>query len=137
MKPMPDRSIRELLRGLPVFAGDLPDFEPDQAPDDPVTLFTDWLAAAVAAGVPEPHVMSLATVAVDGRPSSRMLILKDVEPEGRSYFASTSTSRKGRELADRPYAALGFYWPRLGRQLRIGGRGGPAAGARRRGAVPS
>ena len=123
---MADGPIRDLLRGLPVFAGELPDFHPDQAPGDPVDLFADWLAAAIAAQVPEPHVMSLATVAVDGRPSSRMLILKDVEPEGRWYFASTSTSRKGRELAERPYAALGFYWPQMGRQIRIGGRVEPA-----------
>ncbi len=129
---MPDGSIRDLLRGLPVFDTDLPDFQPDQAPGDPVALFTEWLAAAVAAEVPEPHVMSLATVAVDGRPASRMLILKDVEPEGRWYFASTSTSRKGRELADRPYAALGFYWPRQGRQIRIGGRVEPASSERSR-----
>ena len=132
VKAMTDGSVRDLLRGLPVFASDLPDFQPDQAPDDPVALFTDWLAAAIAAGVPEPHVMSLATVAVDGRPSSRMLILKDVEPAGRWYFASTSTSRKGRELADRPYAALGFYWPLLGRQIRIGGRVEPAGAERSR-----
>jgi pyridoxamine 5'-phosphate oxidase len=132
MKPMPDDSIRDLLRGLPVFATDLPDFKPDQAPGDPVALFTDWLAAAIAAGVPEPHVMSLATVAGDGRPSSRMLILKDVEPAGRWYFASTSTSRKGQELAGRPYAALGFYWPLLGRQIRISGRVEPAAAERSR-----
>ena len=123
---MADGPIRDLLRGLPVFAGELPDFHPDQAPGDPVDLFADWLAAAIAAQVPEPHVMSLATVAVDGRPSSRMLILKDVEPAGRWYFASTSTSRKGRELAERPYAALGFYWPQMGRQIRIGGRVEPA-----------
>src|ERR1700761_9563406 len=124
--PMPDDSIRDLLRGLPVFATDLPGFKPDQAPGHPVALFPDWLAAAIAAGVPEPHGMSRATVAVDGRPSSRMLILKDVEPAGRWYFASTSTSRKGRELAERPYAALGFYWPQMGRQIRIGGRVEPA-----------
>ena len=60
---MPDGSIRDLLRGLPVFDTDLPGFQPDQAPGDPVALFTEWLAAAVAAEVPEPHVMSLATVA--------------------------------------------------------------------------
>ena len=127
---MADDSIRDLLRGLPVFAGDLPDFHPDQAPGDPVAHFADWLAAAIAAQVPEPHVMSLATVAVDGRPSSRMLILKDVEPEGRWCFASTSTSRKGRELADRPYAALGFYWPGQGRQIRIRGEVTPASAER-------
>jgi pyridoxamine 5'-phosphate oxidase len=132
MRRVADGSVRDLLRGLPVFAGDLPGFEPEQAPGDPVTLFTEWLAAAIGAQVPEPHVMSLATVAVDGRPASRMLILKDVEPEGRWYFASTSTSRKGRELADRPYAALGFYWPQQGRQIRIGGRVEPAGAERSR-----
>src|ERR1700760_1051120 len=137
VKAMTDGSVRDLLRGLPVFASDLPDFQPDQAPDDPVALFTDWLAAAVAAGVPEPHVMSLATGAVDGRPASRMLILKDVEAGGRWYFPSTSTSRKGRELADRPYAALGFYWPRLGRQLRIGGRVEPAGRESSRADLPA
>jgi pyridoxamine 5'-phosphate oxidase len=119
--------IRDLLRRLAVFDTDLSSFEPDVAPADPVTLFTEWLAAAVAAGVPEPHAMSLATADPDGRPSSRVLICKDVEPQGCWFFASSSTSRKGRELAAQPYAALGFYWPGQGRQIRIRGAVTPAS----------
>jgi pyridoxamine 5'-phosphate oxidase len=119
---MPDVSVRDLLRRLPAFDTDLlPDFEPGLAPADPVTLFTEWFAAAIAAGVPEPHAMSLATAGADGRPSSRVLVCKDVEPEGRWFFASSSTSPKGRELAVQPHAALGFYWPQQGRQIRIRG----------------
>jgi pyridoxamine 5'-phosphate oxidase len=119
---MPDVSVRDLLRRLPAFDTDLlPDFEPGLAPADPVTLFTEWFAAAIAAGVPEPHAMSLATAGADGRPSSRVLVCKDVEPDGRWFFASSSTSPKGRELAVQPHAALGFYWPQQGRQIRIRG----------------
>jgi pyridoxamine 5'-phosphate oxidase len=119
---MPEVSFRDLLRRLPAFDTDLlPDFEPGLAPADPVTLFTEWFAAAIAAGVPEPHAMSLATADADGRPSSRVLVCKDVEPGGRWFFASSSTSPKGRQLAARPRAALGFYWPQQGRQIRIRG----------------
>lgn len=125
--PMPEEPVRELLRRLPVFAVDLPGFQPERAPADPVTLFTEWLATAVAAGVPEPHAMSLATADADGRPSTRVLICKDVKPGGRWFFASASTSRKGRELAARPYAALGFYWPQQGRQICIRGQVTPAS----------
>jgi pyridoxamine 5'-phosphate oxidase len=118
----PDEPVRNLLRRLAVFDTDLPGFETEHAPADPVTLFTQWLGAAISAGVPEPHVMSLATADADGRPSSRMLICRDVEPQGRWFFASSSSSRKGRELAACPHAALGFYWPRQGRQIRIRGQ---------------
>jgi len=128
---MPEASFRDLLRRLPAFDTDLlPDFEPGLAPADPVALFTEWFAAAVAAGVPEPHAMSLATAGADGRPSSRVLICKDVEPDGRWFFASSSTSPKGRELAAQPHAALGFYWPQQGRQIRIRGAVTPASAER-------
>ena len=128
--PMPEGPVRDLLRRLLVFDTDLPGFEPGLAPSDPVTLFTEWLAAAITARVPEPHAMSLATADADGRPSSRVLICKDVEPEGRWFFASSSTSRKGRELAARPHAALTFYWPQQGRQIRIRGEVTPASAER-------
>ena len=125
-----EEPVRDRLRRLPVFDTDLPGFGPDRAPADPVTLFTEWLDAAVAAGVPEPHAMSVATVDAEGLPSIRVLICNDVEPEGRWYFASSSTSRKGRELDARPHAALGFYWPRQGRQIRIRGAVMPAGAER-------
>jgi pyridoxamine 5'-phosphate oxidase len=117
--------IRELLRGLDVFSGELPDFDTGAAPADPRELFTDWLLDAVRAGVREPHAMTLSTTGTDGDPSARVLILKDVSPDGW-HFAAEAGSRKGRELAGRPAAALTFYWPPLARQVRI--RGPVAAG---------
>jgi pyridoxamine 5'-phosphate oxidase len=127
---MPEGPVRDLLRQLPVVNIDAPDFEPGLAPADPVTLFTEWFAAAIATGVLEPHAMSLATADADGRPSSRVLICKDVEPDGRWLFASSRTSPKGRELAAQPHAALSFYWPRQGRQIRIRGEVMPASAER-------
>jgi pyridoxamine 5'-phosphate oxidase len=122
----PERQVRDMLRRIPVFDTELPCFRLDLAPADPVTLFIEWLATAIESGVAEPHAMSLATADAEGRPSSRVLICKDVEPEGRWFFASSSTSRKGRELAARQHAALGFYWPQQGRQVRIRGAVMPA-----------
>ncbi|WUH95077.1 pyridoxal 5'-phosphate synthase [Streptomyces sp. NBC_00433] len=124
--------LRELLRGLDVFSGDLPDFDTDTLPADPRELFTDWLLAAVEAGVREPHAMTLSTIGTDGDPSARVLILKDVSPDGW-HFAADAASRKGRELAGRPAAALTFYWSPLARQVRVRGRvtagGGDASAA--------
>lgn len=114
-------SMRELLRGLPVFAADLPEFDADAAPEEPVTLFAEWLAGALGAKVPEPHAMTVSTAAGDGQPSARILICKDVDADGRWYFAANDTSRKGRDLAANPYAALTFYWPPQGRQIRVRG----------------
>jgi pyridoxamine 5'-phosphate oxidase len=123
--------LREVLRGLDVFAGDLPDFDLGTLPPEPRELFVGWLLAAVRAGVREPHAMTLSTTGEDGAPSARVLILKDVSPDGW-HFAADAGGRKGRELAARPAAALTFYWSPLARQIRIRGRvepGGPAAGA--------
>ncbi|MFJ6789748.1 pyridoxine/pyridoxamine 5'-phosphate oxidase [Streptomyces angustmyceticus] len=112
--------VRQLLRDLPVFAGDLPAFDPRETPDDPVDLFTNWLLGAVRAQVPEPHAMTVATAGSDGNPSARTLILKDIDADGWR-FAAHRDSTKGRELADRPYAALTFYWQPLARQVRVRG----------------
>ncbi|MGC5015857.1 pyridoxine/pyridoxamine 5'-phosphate oxidase [Streptosporangium sp. DT93] len=119
--PPEQSGIRGLLRALPVFACDLPTFTPHSAPDDPVALFVDWLTSAIGAEVPEPHAMTLSTADAGGRPSARVLICKDVDAAGRWYFASGSSSRKGRELAVNPHAALTFHWPRQGRQIRVRG----------------
>ncbi|WP_156081168.1 pyridoxal 5'-phosphate synthase [Microbispora rosea] len=114
-------SIRDLLRGLPVFDTALPEFDVDAASSDPAALFVEWLTSAVEAGVREPHAMSLATADSRGRPSSRMLICKDLAADGTWYFATNAGSRKGRELAATPYAALCFHWPEQGRQIRVRG----------------
>ncbi len=112
--------LRQLLRGIEVFAGELPRFDPAAAPDDPVELFTEWLLGAIRAGVREPHTMTLSTADASGDPTARVLILKDVGPGGWQ-FASDSGGAKGRDLADRPYAALTFYWAPLARQVRLRG----------------
>jgi pyridoxamine 5'-phosphate oxidase len=113
-------TLRRRLRALPDFPADLPSFDPATAPADPAELFLTWLDEALAAGVRQPHAFSLATVAASGTPSSRMLILKDLDDDGWQ-FASARTSRKGRELTENPGAALNFYWSELGRQVRVVG----------------
>jgi pyridoxamine 5'-phosphate oxidase len=114
-------SLRRRLRALPDFPADLPSFDPETAPADPAELFLSWLDEALAAGVRQPHAFSLATVGESGTPSSRMLILKDLNDDGWQ-FASARTSRKGRELTENPRVALNFYWSELGRQVRVVGR---------------
>ena len=113
--------MREMLRGLEVFPAELPAFDVRSAPGDPVTLFLTWLAEAVRDKVLGPHAMTLATADAAGRVSSRVLICKDVDAEGRWYFASDAESVKGRDLAANPCAAASFYWPQQGRQIRISG----------------
>jgi pyridoxamine 5'-phosphate oxidase len=118
---MPD--LHELLRSLRVWdpeVTDLPPFDPAAAPAEPLPLFTQWFAEAVAAGQTEPHTVSLATADEAGLPDVRIVMLHGADADGWS-FATHAGSRKGRQLAARPYAALGFYWPILGRQIRVRG----------------
>ncbi|WP_405392576.1 pyridoxal 5'-phosphate synthase [Streptomyces sp. NBC_01102] len=117
-------TVREVLRSLDVFAGVLPRFGPQDTPDTPQDLFTEWLTEAIAAGVREPHAMTLSTAGQDGTPSARVLLLKDVGPAGWS-FASHAASPKGQDLAATPAAALTFYWPLQARQVRVRGAVAP------------
>ena len=123
---MTAQTVREILRGQRVFPAEMPGFDPQAAPADPVTLFLGWLETAVQGGVQAAQAMTLATADDRGQPSSRVLICRDVDGEGRWYFASSSASGKGRELAVNPGAALSFWWPQQGRQIRIRGAAGPA-----------
>lgn len=88
---------------------------------DPIRQFSLWFGQAIEAGVPEANAMSVATVGADSRPSSRILLIKDVDADGFTWFTNYA-SRKGRELAIHPYAALLFHWVELERQVRIEGR---------------
>jgi pyridoxamine 5'-phosphate oxidase len=88
---------------------------------DPVTLFSRWLDEAVAAGVHEPNAMALATATPDGRPSSRIVLLKGFDARGLVFFTGYG-SRKGRELAANPRAAATMLWHPLQRQVRVEGR---------------
>jgi pyridoxamine 5'-phosphate oxidase len=87
---------------------------------DPFELFAEWLAAASGAEPNDPHAMTLATVDADGLPDARMVLLKDVDARGFTFFTNTE-SAKGRELAARPAAALVFHWKSLRRQVRVRG----------------
>ncbi|CAN5435313.1 pyridoxal 5'-phosphate synthase [soil metagenome] len=85
-------------------------------------LFVEWLCHAIDSGVPEPHAMTLSTVSGSGRPSARVLILRDVTADDAGWhFATSAASPKAVQLSTNPVAALAFYWPALGRQVRIEG----------------
>ncbi|MEV6261315.1 pyridoxal 5'-phosphate synthase [Streptomyces sp. NPDC051784] len=114
------QEFRELLHAQRVWDVPLPHFDPSSAPPAPLPLFHAWFAEAVAAGQPEPHTMTLATADAEGLPDVRTLMLHDADRRGW-HFASHATSVKGRQLAARPHAALGFYWPAQGRQVRVRG----------------
>jgi pyridoxamine 5'-phosphate oxidase len=113
-------TVRDLLRGLPVFDRPLPAFDTESVPGEPSALFLSWLHEAIDAGVSEPHAMTLSTVDADGRPDARVLILKDVDADGWQ-FATATTSAKGAQLAASPHAALSFHWREQGRQVRVRG----------------
>ncbi|NUP41445.1 MAG: pyridoxamine 5'-phosphate oxidase [Streptomyces sp.] len=115
--------LHELLRSLRVWDPEVTELRPFDlaaAPAEPLSLFTAWFADAVAAGQREPHTMSLATSDADGHPDVRIVMLHGADADGWA-FATHATSRKGTQLAARPYAALAFYWPVLGRQVRVRG----------------
>ena len=86
----------------------------------PTALFQRWLAEAVAAKVPEPNAMTLATVGADGRPSTRIVLIKYADEHGLVFFTNYE-SRKGQELAVQPQAALQFHWVEQERVVRIEG----------------
>ena len=88
---------------------------------DPIAQFSKWFDEAVAAKVPEANAMSLATVGPNGRPASRIMLIKDFDQRGFCWFTNYD-SRKGKHLQGNPYAALLFHWTELERQVRIEGR---------------
>jgi pyridoxamine 5'-phosphate oxidase len=91
-----------------------------QVDRDPLKQFGIWMVEAIHAQVPEPTAMNLATLGESGRPSARIMLLKGVDPRGFVFYTNYE-SRKGRELAARPVAALTFLWKELERQVRIEG----------------
>ena len=119
-------TLRDRLRALPSFVEPLqqfeplPQFDPSTAPADLLELFVDWLEDALATSVEAPHVFTLATSDSAGAVSARVLRLKNIEA-GDLHFAGSRNSRKGRDLADNPRAAMTFYWPSRSRQVRFTG----------------
>ena len=87
---------------------------------DPMQQFESWLEQAISGKLPEPNAMTLATVGADGRPSTRIVLVKGFDAAGIVWFTNYE-SRKGRELAVHPFAALQFHWVELERVVRIEG----------------
>lgn len=88
--------------------------------EDPIPLFEAWLAEAAKSEPNDPTAVCLATATPDGRPSARMVLLKDVDARGFVFYTNLE-SRKGAELAANPHAALCFHWKTLTRSIRVEG----------------
>jgi pyridoxamine 5'-phosphate oxidase len=95
---------------------------------EPIGLFVDWLADARAHEVNDPNAMCLSTVDAGGAPDSRMVLLKDVDDRGFTFY-SNAESAKGGQLAGQPHAALLFHWKSLRRQVRVRGTVEPVTAA--------
>ena len=95
--------------------------EEHETASEPLMQFQEWLSDALRQGIPEPNSMTVATVGENGRPSSRPVLIKGCDERGIVWF-SNYQSRKGRELAHTPFAALQFHWVELERVVRIEGR---------------
>jgi pyridoxamine 5'-phosphate oxidase len=88
--------------------------------EDPIAMFTELFEEARRLGTPEPDAMVLSTVDERGRPSGRYVLLKEVDQRGFVFYTNLE-SRKARDLAANPYAALCFYWPLIDKQVRVEG----------------
>ena len=93
----------------------------DDVADDPIVQFTRWFEEALKAEVNEPNAMSVATVGEDGRPTSRIVLVKQFDARGFTWYTNYA-SQKGKQLESKPFAALLFFWSELERQVRIEGR---------------
>jgi pyridoxamine 5'-phosphate oxidase len=109
-----NESIAHLRRDHGVQPLELSDLDPD-----PIEQFGRWMADALEEGLLLPNTMALATATAAGRPSARMVLLKGFDHDGFVFYTNYD-SRKSRELAGNPHAALVFYWSRLERQVQIG-----------------
>jgi pyridoxamine 5'-phosphate oxidase len=93
----------------------------DASASDPLKQFERWLNEAIHSEVPEPNAMTVATVASNMRPSTRVVLIKGYDERGIVWYTNYD-SRKGQELAGNPFAALQFHWVELERVVRIEGR---------------
>ena len=95
--------------------------EIDSLDANPIVQFRFWLNEALHAGADEPNAMVLSTSTPDGKPSSRVVLLKSLDDDGFTFFTNYE-SRKGVQLASNAFGSLLFFWPRLERQVRIEGK---------------
>jgi pyridoxamine 5'-phosphate oxidase len=89
--------------------------------EDPYQQFMDWIEDAIRSGISDPTAMSLATADGSGKPTVRIVLLKDARPEGFVFYTNYD-SRKGNDLLENPQASIMFFWPGLDRQVRAEGR---------------
>lgn len=99
---------------------DLNQLDESKLSDDPLQLLNGWMAEASKSEIPDPTAMTLSTVDQDGFPSSRIVLLKNIQ-ENRLIFFTNYNSRKGREILNSPKVAANLYWPQLERQVKISG----------------
>lgn len=111
-----DRSIADLRKSY-----ERAHLDESASDADPLRQFDTWMTQALQAELPEPNAMTLATVGADGRPSTRIVLIKGYDAQGIVWYTNYD-SRKGRELAAHPFAALQFHWVELERVVRIEGR---------------
>jgi pyridoxamine 5'-phosphate oxidase len=97
-----------------------PRIDPSTAAPDPFEQFRAWMSASVDAGVHQPNAMTLATVDERGRPAARIVLLKELDARGLTFFTNY-TSSKGKQLAHQGFASVVFFWDTLHRQIRIEG----------------
>ena len=114
-RDLPNQDIADLRKSY-----ELAELVESAASSDPLKQFELWLAEAIAAKVPEPNAMTLATVGSDLRPSTRIVLIKGLDARGPVWFTNYQ-SRKGIESAGNPYAALQFHWVEMERTVRIEG----------------
>lgn len=112
--------LKDNLRGVPSLESPLPDVNFALFPRTPQEAFAVWFDDALAAGVREPHAMTLSTRDESGFPDARILILKNVDARGW-HFAIKADSPKADQITSEPHVALTFYWSVLGRQVRLRG----------------
>jgi len=89
--------------------------------NSPFDLFAEWFQNAIDQKIPDANAMTVATVSKEGKPSARILLLKDVDEKGFCFFTNYE-SNKARQIDENPHAALVFFWPELEQQIRIEGK---------------
>ncbi len=112
----PSRAIADLRKSY-----ERDELDESASAADPLQQFEHWFRQALAAELPEPNAMTVATVGADGRPSTRIVLIKGYDARGIVWYTNYE-SRKGHELAGNPHAALQFHWVELERVVRIEGR---------------
>ena len=88
---------------------------------DPIKLFDEWYQEAAKSGIEEPNAVNLATASKDGKPSNRMVLMKDFSDNGFVFYTNLA-SNKGKNISENPFASMCFFWPATNKQVRIEGK---------------